>query len=198
MESASHFIGLVSFPTPAFTTEFIHSFLYQLSHHHRCLLHSWWPQSPGSPDSPPSSLSLVSISSLRCLPSILTAQPRLSTAKLKGIHFATLSKKKANYCMCLFMTFIISALALLYCIPAGSAVPYTCTRHSDTHVRTHACACTSAGAINTAHCHGNCEETLDGIAIGGQHLKEQTRRNLRRRSNECKGSEEKTAAIRVE
>lgn len=57
---------------------------------------------------------------------------------------------------------------------------------------------TSAGAINREHCHGNCVETLDGIAIGGPHLEEQTRRNLRGRSDECGGSEEKAAAFRAE
>lgn len=126
MESVSEFIGLVSFPTPAFTTELIPTLLFQLSHHNRCLLHFWWPQSPGSPYSPPSSLSLVSISSLRCLPSILTAQPRLSTAKLKGIHFASLSKKKPiTVCAFLWLSlfqhsrcFIASLLAPTYHTPA--------------------------------------------------------------------------------
>lgn len=37
--------------------------------------------------------------------------------------------------MCLFMTFIILPLTLLYCIPAGSNVPYARTHHPDTHKR---------------------------------------------------------------
>lgn len=52
-----------------------------LSFYHRCLLHSWWPQSPGSPHSPPFSPSLVSISSLFPLPSV---HPRGSTSSLGG------------------------------------------------------------------------------------------------------------------
>lgn len=59
--------------------------------------------------------------------------------------------------MCLFMAFIISPLTVFYCIPAGTDILYTCAR-SD--------ACTSAGAINRAHRHGNCVETLREITTG--------------------------------